>query len=90
MYISRPGILSRTLVIWLVQTASVALAQAPPAHKLPPPATPADSLRRAFYAYDATLPLNAEVKQLETTAYGVRYHLVYDSANDQRVTAARQ
>jgi cephalosporin-C deacetylase-like acetyl esterase len=63
------------------------LVQAQPAFKLPDPATPADSLRRAFYAYDVTLPLNAEVKQLETTAYGIRYHLAYDSANDQRVTA---
>ena len=76
------------VVIWLIFAASTSIARAQaPSFTLPPPASPVDALRRAFYAYDSTLALNAELKELETTAYGVRYHLAYDSANDQRVTA---
>ena len=54
---------------------------------LPPPADTAEALRRSYYAYDAGLPLNAEVKPLDSSDLSTRYHLVYDSAHDQRVTA---
>lgn len=70
-----------------VLVSAPALSQTPGAFQLPQPATPIAALRRAFYAYDNTLPLNAELRPLATTAYGARYHLAYDSANDQRVTA---
>src|SRR5258708_39725460 len=51
-----------------------------------------ESLRLAFYAYDAALPLNPELKELtdkdeRLIALRTRYHLAYDSAHDQRVTA---
>lgn len=48
---------------------------------------PAEALRLAFYAYDRDLPLNARAKQLEANARRTRYHVSYDSAHDQRVTA---
>lgn len=51
-----------------------------------------DDLRLAFYDYDHSLPLNAELKQLPDAnsaeaALRTRWHLAYDSAHDQRVTA---
>src|SRR5689334_5113572 len=51
-----------------------------------------DSLRRAFYAIDSSIPLNPELKEMperteKLAALRTRYHLVYDSAHDQRVTA---
>jgi len=55
--------------------------------KLPPPADNAEALRRAFYAYDSDLPLNATVKKLDETNIRIRYRLDYDSAHDQRVAA---
>jgi len=55
-------------------------------------AVDSETLRLAFYAYDAAMPLNPELKQLEDkderlAALRTRYHLIYDSAHDQRVTA---
>ena len=57
------------------------------AFKLPPPVDSVEALRRAFYAYDSDLPLNATVKKLDETNIRVRYRLDYDSAHDQRVSA---
>lgn len=54
---------------------------------LPPPADTTEALRRAFYAYDSDLPLNATVKPLDDNAVRTRYRLDYDSAHDQRVPA---
>ena len=54
---------------------------------LPPPVDNAEALRRAFYAYDTDLPLNATVKLLDTDKIRTRYRLDYDSAHDQRVAA---
>src|ERR1051325_10538075 len=52
----------------------------------------ADSLRRAFYAIDSSIPLNPELKEMperteKLAALRTRFHLAYDSAHDQRVTA---
>ena len=49
-------------VVLIAITCSICVARAQTPFKLPPPASPADALRRAFYAYDNTLPLNAELK----------------------------
>lgn len=46
-----------------------------------------DKVRRAAYAYDADLPLNAAVKVLDDNARRTRYSLQYNSVHDQRVTA---
>lgn len=54
---------------------------------LPAPADNTEALRRAFYAYDSDLPLNAVVKPLDTSEVRTRFRLDYDSAHDQRVAA---
>ena len=59
----------------------------PPPFLLPPPVDTTEALRRAFYAYDKDLPLNATVKPLDASAIRTRYRLDYDSAHDQRVSA---
>jgi uncharacterized protein len=46
-----------------------------------------DAVRRAAYAYDASLPLKATTKTLDENARRTRYSLQYDSVHDQRVTA---
>lgn len=51
-----------------------------------------DSPQIAFYDYDPTLALNPDVKELpekseKQAELRTRYHLAYDSAHDQRVTA---
>ena len=51
-----------------------------------------DALRMAYYAYDPSIALNTELKDLpdkqpSKAALRTRYHLAYDSAHDQRVTA---
>jgi len=58
--------LSVVIVCWLSGSLSgFASAQdRQDAFKLPPPADSAEALRRAFYAYDSDLPLNAVVKPL--------------------------
>lgn len=58
-----------------------------PAFSLPPPTDTVDALRRSFYTYDHTLPLNSTVARLDETTEHVRYSLAYDSVHDQRVTA---
>jgi cephalosporin-C deacetylase-like acetyl esterase len=63
-----------------------ALAQGKP-FVLPPPADNSEALRRAFFAYDSDLPLNATVKKLDDSDIRTRYRLDYDSAHDQRVAA---
>ena len=70
-----------------LSAAGMVHAQQQPKFTLPAPADAADAIRREFYKYDASLPLNAELKELNTTPFGTRFHLTYDSANDQRVTA---
>ncbi len=55
--------------------------------KLPAPADNTEALRRAFYAYDSDLPLNATLKMLDDSKFRTRYRLDYDSAHDQRVSA---
>lgn len=52
-----------------------------------PQADPVDAMRQAFYAYDRSLPLNAKLKLLDSNGRRARYHVTYDSAHDQRVTA---
>src|SRR5437879_3451963 len=51
-----------------------------------------DALRLAFYSYDPTIALNPELKELTEAAASkaaqrTRFHLTYESAHDQRVTA---
>jgi cephalosporin-C deacetylase-like acetyl esterase len=51
-----------------------------------------DDIRQALYSYDPDLPLNAKLKRLpdaspELAALRTRYHLIYDSVHDQKVTA---
>lgn len=62
-------------------------ASAQSAFPLPPPADATEAFRRAFYAYDANLPLNATTKPLDENSVRARYSLAYDSVHDQRVTA---
>ena len=66
---------------------AAATAQGGQAFTLPPPANATEALRRSFYQYDNKLPLNPELKMLDDNPGRTRYHLVYDSAHDQRVTA---
>ncbi len=75
------------LAVVAVLLASVIAGMPRAALSQQPSETSADQLRREFYSYDNTLPLNAVLKPLQTTTYSARYHLAYDSANDQRVTA---
>jgi len=61
--------------------------KSPAKFTLPAPADATEALRRSYYQYDQRLALNAELKLLDENATRTRYHLVYDSAHDQRVTA---
>ena len=54
---------------------------------MPDPVGAAEILRFSYYDYDHALPLNAELKPLDSTDDRVRYSLSYDSVHDQRVTA---
>ena len=57
---------------------------------MPPLVETTQAMRRAFYAYDAILPLNATVKPLieaKSNPNSARYSLTYTSVHDQRVTA---
>lgn len=75
------------LVCWAVGgVCAPATAQQKP-FTLPPPADSNEALRRAFYSYDSDLPLNASLKPLDSSDFGTRYRLDYDSAHDQRVSA---
>jgi dienelactone hydrolase len=77
-----------SLFLWLCCVASRGDGQAGGAtFTLPPPANAAESLRLAYYAYDRSLPLNADTKPLDDSPARTRYALSYDSAHDQRVTA---
>lgn len=56
------------------------------------PSISVEEMRQAFYAYDASLPLNPELKKMpeeseKLAELRTRYHLIYDSVHDQRVTA---
>lgn len=56
------------------------------------PSISVEEMRQAFYAYDASLPLNPELKKMPEESQKLaemrtRYHLTYDSVHDQRVTA---
>jgi uncharacterized protein len=71
----------------LLISGKCARAQAGCEFVLPPPADTTEALRRSFYTYDRNLPLNARLEPLDETADHTRYHLVYDSVHDQKVTA---
>jgi dienelactone hydrolase len=75
------------LVCWLGGGVIAPVAAQVKPFTLPPPADNTEALRRAFYAYDSDLPLNATVKLLDKDAIRTRYRLDYDSAHDQRVSA---
>ncbi|MCW3099184.1 MAG: hypothetical protein JWL77_4802 [Chthonomonadaceae bacterium] len=75
------------LVCWLGAGAITPMAAQVKSFTLPPPADNTEALRRAFYAYDSDLPLNATVKLLDRDTIRTRYRLDYDSAHDQRVSA---
>ena len=64
-----------------------AFAQTTPPFTLPPPADNAEAMRRAFYTYDRQMPLNPDIKPLDSNTIRTRYSLTYDSVHDQRVTA---
>ena len=53
----------------------------------PPPVNALEAMRIATYSYDHDLPLNPELKPLDEDDNNQRFHLVYDSVHDQRVTA---
>lgn len=81
----------RRITILLTALVLAAVAAGPGSARQERPLT-VDDLRRAFYDYDRSLPLNAELKQLPDAnsaeaALRTRWHLAYDSAHDQRVTA---
>lgn len=54
--------------------------------QLPPPADAVEAMRRSYYAYDRSLPLNPVIKPLDTNASRARFHITYDSIHDQPVT----
>ncbi len=76
----------RSAAITIVLGA-IAICSPHAAHAGQEPGASADSLRKAYYSYDAKLPLHPELKPLPVTAFGNRFHLAYDSIHDQRVTA---
>lgn len=83
----RQKYIALTMLLLLCAQGGRSVAQTPAPFTLPPPADSADALRRAYYTYDTTLPLKPEVKPLDANSYSTRYHIAYDSAHDERVTA---
>jgi dienelactone hydrolase len=44
-------------------------------------------MRKDYYAYDSSLPLNPQLTPLDETKNATRFHLTYESAHDKVVTA---
>jgi len=90
-----PGMLSKsltTLASWRLAGLALCALWTTGAGAQPTMSGNPDTLRLAFYDYDARLPLNAESKEIESQSekqaqLRTRYRLAYDSAHDQRVTA---
>lgn len=83
----RHGSLAGLFPLFLVVMVVRAQGQNASAFTLPTPADAAEAMRLSCYAYDHTLPLNADVKPLDEERSAVRYSLTYDSVHDQRVSA---
>jgi len=79
-------------ILFALSVAAATLV-APAAGQTQPPAAPTlDAVRLSLYDYDPALPLRAKVTPMppdpgKTGALRARFHVVYDSVHDQRVTA---
>ena len=82
-----PQRLAVAFTLTAIFASAQVFAQTTSPFTLPPPADNLEAMRRAFYAYDRQLPLNPDIKLLDSNVIRTRYSLAYDSAHDQRVTA---